>query len=224
MRNGMTTSEAGKLGALAAAETIAVKKQARIDAYNKNPKLCLYCNSTIPYDKDRRSNFCNHSCSAKYHNETRMGFVLAENKTTICLHCKNEFKTTGLAEHKYCSRKCMFDFHWAETKNKLLTEGTDNSSGNAVGKKYLIELHEDKCQLCKLDKWQGQKMPLVLDHVDGNAYNNLLSNLRVICNNCDALQPTFKSRNKGNGRFKRAERYKKEKEILGEIEGFKWKH
>lgn len=43
-------------------------------------------------------------------------------------------------------------------------------------------------------------MPLVADHMDGNADNNKLTNIRLICNNCDALSSTFKGRNKGNGR------------------------
>lgn len=76
---------------------------------------------------------------------------------------------------------------------------------------YLIESYEGKCQMCNLNKWQEQSMPLVLDHIDGDPYNNLLSNLRVICNNCDAISHTYKGRNRGNGRFKRAERYKLEK-------------
>jgi hypothetical protein len=40
MRKGLTTSEAGRLGALAAAKTIAVQKQQRIEEWNANPKLC----------------------------------------------------------------------------------------------------------------------------------------------------------------------------------------
>lgn len=51
-------------------------------------------------------------------------------------------------------------------------------------------------------------MPLVLDHINGNSEDGKLSNLRVICNNCDALTDTFKAKNKGNGRAKRKERYK----------------
>lgn len=225
MRKGLTTSEAGRLGALAAAKTIAVQKQQRIEEWNANPKLCKFCSTPLDYHKDRRNDFCSQSCGAKYSNLSR-GRVLAEDKTYDCLFCSKAFQAYGNngTPPKYCSRECMMAFWWKNAKAELLLLGVDNSSANRAGKKYLIELHNGKCQICGLSEWQEQPMPLVLDHFDGDPYNNSLSNLRITCNNCDALSPTYKGRNKGNGRFKRAERYKKEKELFGDMEDFKFKH
>jgi 5-methylcytosine-specific restriction endonuclease McrA len=45
-----------------------------------------------------------------------------------------------------------------------------------------------------------QEIPLELDHVDGNAGNNQIENLRVLCPNCHAQTPTAKGKNRGNGR------------------------
>ena len=50
-------------------------------------------------------------------------------------------------------------------------------------------------------------MPLVLDHIDGHASNWRLKNLRLVCHNCDAQLPTYKGKNRGNGRHLRRERY-----------------
>jgi ribosomal protein S27AE len=70
-------------------------------------------------------------------------------------------------------------------------------------KKYLIYKNGHKCMICNLSEWQGVVIPLVADHIDGNSENNELSNFRIICNNCDSISPTFKAKNKGNGRKKR---------------------
>ena len=67
-------------------------------------------------------------------------------------------------------------------------------------KQYLIHQYGNKCMICGLEKWQNQKIPLVCDHIDGDAENTDLANFRIICNNCDALLPTFKGKNKGKGR------------------------
>jgi hypothetical protein len=72
-------------------------------------------------------------------------------------------------------------------------------------KKYLIYKNGHKCMICGLEEWRGIKIPLVADHIDGNSQNNEISNFRIICNNCDSILPTFKAKNKGNGR---KERYK----------------
>lgn len=42
-------------------------QQSLIDAYYKNPKLCKQCGKPISYE-DRRKDFCDRSCSAKYNN------------------------------------------------------------------------------------------------------------------------------------------------------------
>lgn len=51
------------------------------------------------------------------------------------------------------------------------------------------KLKEEKCEICGLSEWLGQKIPLELHHIDGNHYNNELNNLQIICPNCHALQP-----------------------------------
>ena len=36
--------------------------------------------------------------------------------------------------------------------------------------------------------WNGKQLPVVLDHKDGNKYDNSPGNLRFLCPNCDAQQ------------------------------------
>jgi len=59
-----------------------------------------------------------------------------------------------------------------------------------------------KCNLCGNDKWQGEDIPLELEHKDGNPKNNKRDNLELLCPNCHALTPTWRGRNKKGQRPK----------------------
>lgn len=69
-RNGMSESEAGKLGAEKSKIISAQKKQERIKLYNENPKLCKQCSVPLSYDK-KYNTFCSSSCAAKYNNKNK---------------------------------------------------------------------------------------------------------------------------------------------------------
>jgi len=55
-----------------------------------------------------------------------------------------------------------------------------------------------KCNKCGLGEWLGVKIPLELEHKDGNHFNNERNNLEMLCPNCHALTDTWRGRNKNN--------------------------
>jgi len=66
-------------------------------------------------------------------------------------------------------------------------------------------INKNKCCKCgwgKINEVTG-KIPLEVDHIDGNYKNNKLDNLRLLCPNCHSLSCNYKDLNKGNGRGKR---------------------
>lgn len=79
---------------------------------------------------------------------------------------------------------------------------SDNNIRKII-KKYLENKYGHKCMICGLSEWMNQTLPLVCDHIDGDSKNNNLNNFRIICNNCDSILPTFKGKNRGNGRSNR---------------------
>ena len=204
--NKLSCSEAGKLGAFAAKEIIAAQKQKRVESYYLDPIKCKYCGAPISYEKRFENKFCNHSCSASF-NSPNLIHNADNPYNKFCLICKNSVKNGA----KFCSRNCQKVNNWDVAKANLLQNGFDNKSKHQNAKRYLLELHSGKCQLCHLSEWMCKPMPLVLDHINGNSEDGALTNLRVICNNCDALTDTYKNKNKGNGRARRRQRYKEGK-------------
>ena len=74
-------------------------------------------------------------------------------------------------------------------------------TGKAIRTHRLKEklLHEGikdyQCEGCGLTEWQGQPIPIELDHIDGDPSNNNLDNLRILCPNCHAQTPTHAGKN-----------------------------
>ena len=66
---------------------------------------------------------------------------------------------------------------------------------NKLRKRLLSEgVFKAICSNCKNTTWQGQQIPLELDHIDGNNRNNSLKNLRLLCPNCHAQTPTYRGK------------------------------
>lgn len=56
-------------------------------------------------------------------------------------------------------------------------------------------LLENKCSQCKITEWQGKRISIQLDHINGVNTDNRLENLRMLCPNCHSQTETFGARN-----------------------------
>ncbi len=124
-----------------------------------------------------------------------------------CLSCGKETPRVG---YKYCSNACQIEYQYQSYIKKWKAGEVKGLQSigivSAYIKRYLRRKFGNKCCLCgwsKINPKTGQ-VPLVADHIDGNWRNNIESNLRLICPNCDSLTPTYAGLNKGNGRKDRA--------------------
>lgn len=106
---------------------------------------------------------------------------------------------------KFCSNKCQ-----QQLKNKNLIESWIQGTWDGLKKgliisnvvrDYLIKSSNNKCSLCGWGEKNliTNKVPLEIDHIDGNCENSKPENLRVLCPNCHSLTPTFRALNRGKG-------------------------
>jgi hypothetical protein len=81
----------------------------------------------------------------------------------------------------------------------LAGEKIESSISPRILKRLLIERVGAFCNKCHLgSEWQGKPLTLELDHIDGDATNNSLTNLQLLCPNCHSQTSTYKAKNKGN--------------------------
>ena len=117
---------------------------------------------------------------------------------------------TKRSQKIYCSNVCQASARreaqtkrWLESGEAFVATYPDHYIRH-----YLAEAQSGCCAICgRNTTWQDQPLVFVLDHIDGNPTDNTRENLRLICPNCDSQLPTYKSRNRGNGRHYRRDRY-----------------
>lgn len=157
---------------------------------------CLNCNGDTANPK-----FCNKSCAASYNNK-----LTKPKQKENCLNCG---QPVGRGR-KYCSNQCQ-----AERTKTLINEQIlrGEEVRHQQVRRYLMDTYGAKCMLCGWAKENvvTKRVPIELDHIDGNSSNNDLNNVRLLCPNCHSIQPTYKALNKGNGRHSRLQRYKEGK-------------
>lgn len=180
-------------------------KKCHSDSMRKDrpTSFCLNCG------KEAKNKFCSSSCSAIFTNPKRVE-TLRKTKSPAppkpnCLFCNSPCRLTKAI---YCSKKCHRAMEWENKKKSIEVNGVPLGTQNPTRvKRYLKETRGNCCEICKMGSWFEKEMPLVLDHIDGNSDAWSLSNLRLICPNCDTFTSFYKGRNRGNGRFKRRQRF-----------------
>lgn len=179
------------------------RKKRRIVKYDKSPKVCELCKKKLEYEK-RNNRFCGRKCSAINFNRSKI-------ITRLCVNCNEPIKDST-PKSKYCTHDCQRKYEWEKIKKEIVRTGNANPNNGKVApkipKRYLLETRGQKCEICGRTNWNGKPIPIVLDHISGHAEDWKLTNLRLICPNCDAQTDTYKNKNRGNGRHARRERYK----------------
>jgi hypothetical protein len=81
--------------------------------------------------------------------------------------------------------------------SEILRQNSDFQSFKLKKRLFLEGLKQESCELCGWsDRSLDGRIPLELDHINGDRHDNRIINLRILCPNCHSLQPTHRGRNK----------------------------
>jgi hypothetical protein len=79
---------------------------------------------------------------------------------------------------------------------EILVKNSDFQSHKLKRRLFKEGLKKEKCELCGWHKNAPEgRIPLELDHINGNGRDNRLKNLRILCPNCHSLQSTHRGLN-----------------------------
>lgn len=91
---------------------------------------------------------------------------------------------------------------WSKKDNlgEILVENSTYTNRTCLKNRLLKEgLIKNECCLCnQKGEWNGKKLVMVFDHINGVNNDNRIENLRMICPNCNSQQETFAGRNRKN--------------------------
>lgn len=114
-------------------------------------------------------------------------------------------------QSRFCGIKC----HWEDRYLRFLEEwksgvqtGTTCPSDLRVSgfiRRYLFEKNQNRCSLCGWGEKNPTtgKIPLTVEHRNGDASDSREENLTLLCPNCHSLTPTYGNLNRGRGREER---------------------
>ncbi len=80
---------------------------------------------------------------------------------------------------------------------KILVKNSSFQSFKLKKRLFAVGLKSERCEECGWNKTsEDGRLPLEIDHINGDSRDNRLENLRILCPNCHSLKPTHRGRNR----------------------------
>jgi 5-methylcytosine-specific restriction endonuclease McrA len=76
----------------------------------------------------------------------------------------------------------------------MFSENAPPTKGPRLVKRLMQKGVPYCCAICGITEWQGKRLTLHLDHVNGVNNDNRYENLRLLCPNCHSQTPTYSNR------------------------------
>jgi hypothetical protein len=155
-----------------------IKFEFKFNCVECNKEFTLLLTKTCDHNNKKRKKCCSLVC-ARRHAANAVKEKCSKKKK--CKKCNKEFTRSQGGTNSYC----------VEHKR-----GNGKPTSHRALKEFLIKQKGHKCENCKNEFWMNEKIPIQLDHIDGNCDNNEDNNLRLLCPNCHSLTETYGGKNK----------------------------
>lgn len=158
----------------------------KIDGVKRNLHSRKYCLECSPFGKHNRKQLTKQSQCGN------------------CLYCNSPL---NVPKRMFCDSKCHNEYKYndyiTKWENKEISgqRGRDGQLSKYI-RRYLFEKYNSKCSKCgwSIVNLFTNKIPLEVDHIDGNWNNSCEENLILLCPNCHSLTSTYRGANRGRGR------------------------
>ena len=77
----------------------------------------------------------------------------------------------------------------------LVADRPQTSRSHFKERLFEAGLKENICEICGLTEWLGKPLSMALHHINGDAADNRLENIQMLCPNCHAQTDTYGGRN-----------------------------
>lgn len=166
--------------------------------------------------------YCSRKCAVTVNNQNQRRNTSASPRK--CTWCGS--LTPTLVIH-YCNEQCrvaMEDKRIRDRDYRRIRKNSETdakvyaiwSTGDVQGlvsregfltvaaRRLLLRVRGAACEICDWSEVHPitGNVPVTVDHIDGDAANNLLENLRVLCPNCHSLTATYGSLNMRDSRVR----------------------
>ena len=151
---------------------------------------CKFCEREFT-KKESSQIFCSRHCARK---QCNLNAFPVESRRK----CKGCEAIIGCFHgNVYCSKSCRLD-HRSRSPLTGNRKSLEETNYGPTVRRIIMRERPYECEMCHNSEWMNKPIPLEIDHINGLPQDNRRDNIRLLCCNCHATTPTYRSKNIGN--------------------------
>lgn len=138
-----------------------------------------------------RGRFCSSSCAKGFStkaNRKEIGRKISQaliGRELSIEHRKNLAKSWENPDYRTAKRRIP------TLINLILVENSTFNSGYIKRRLFKEKIKEYRCEKCKIDSYNDEKINLQIHHINGNNKDQRLINIQILCPNCHSQTDNY---------------------------------